>query len=105
MQRLAGDVVEYRLQFLSTNGQGEFTAEGLTPGKYGVSLMSELNGAMRTKTPPLTLSTQMSRASLFDSLRAHQFPALSYWRLTTNGIRELNPTAEFKPTCSRHLDS
>jgi len=49
MQRLAGDVVEYLPQFLSTNGLGEFTAEGLTPGKYGVSLMSELNGAMRAE--------------------------------------------------------
>ena len=49
MQRLVGDVVEYLPQFLSTNGLGEFTAEGLTPGKYQVSLMSELNGAMRSE--------------------------------------------------------
>ena len=49
MQRLVGDVVEYLPQFLSTNGLGEFTAEGLTPGKYQVSLMSELNGAMRAE--------------------------------------------------------
>jgi hypothetical protein len=49
MQRLAGDVVEYLPQFLSTNGLGEFTAEGLTPGKYQVSLMSELNGEMRAE--------------------------------------------------------
>jgi len=49
MQRLVGDVVEYLPRFLSTNGLGEFTAEGLTPGKYGVSLMSELNGAMRAE--------------------------------------------------------
>ena len=49
MQRLVGDVVEYLTQFPSTNGQGEFTAEGLTPGKYGVSLTSDLNGTMRAE--------------------------------------------------------
>ena len=44
MQRLVGDEIEYLPQFLTSNGQGEFTAEGLTPGKYEVSLMSEING-------------------------------------------------------------
>jgi hypothetical protein len=44
---MVGDEIEYLPQFLTSNGHGEFTAEGLTPGKYGVSLMSEINGEMR----------------------------------------------------------
>jgi hypothetical protein len=44
---MVGDEIEYLPQFLTSNGQGEFTAEGLTPGKYGVSLISEINGEMR----------------------------------------------------------
>ena len=50
VQRLIGsnDRSEYVNSFTSTNARGEFTVEGLIPGKYGLFVMQEGTSEMRT---------------------------------------------------------
>jgi hypothetical protein len=84
MQRLVEDVVEYLPKFLSTNGRGEFTAEGLTPGKYQVSLMSELNGAMRAENTTFEIIDADVKDITVRLVKGASFPAQSFWKLTTN---------------------
>jgi hypothetical protein len=50
LQRLIGERMEFIPQFLSSNGLGEFTAEGLIPGKYGVVLTPETNSELRAES-------------------------------------------------------
>ena len=52
LQRLIGERTEFIPRFLSSNGLGEFIAEGLIPGKYGVVLTPETNSELRAETTP-----------------------------------------------------
>ena len=47
LQRLIGDRPEYMNAFVSSNVAGNFSAEGLLPGKYTVFLMTESNTELR----------------------------------------------------------
>src|SRR4030095_1292594 len=49
VQRIVGDQMEFTPQFLMSNSLGEFTAEGLIPGKYNVFLMPDMNAELRAE--------------------------------------------------------
>ena len=47
MQRLIGERSEFMPVLITSNSRGEFAAEGLIPGKYGVALMTDPNSELR----------------------------------------------------------
>lgn len=47
LQRVIGERTEFTTVFINSNGVGEFAAEGLIPGKYGVTLMTDPNSDLR----------------------------------------------------------
>jgi hypothetical protein len=47
LQRMVGERPEFTNAFVMGNGSGNFTAEGLLPGKYTVFLMQEANAEVR----------------------------------------------------------
>lgn len=47
LQRVRGEGAEFMSTLITSNSQGEFSAEGLLPGKYSVFLMPEPNNNMR----------------------------------------------------------
>jgi hypothetical protein len=49
LRRLVGDRAEFIPQLLMSDGLGQFTVEGLIPGKYSASMMSEINGDLRAE--------------------------------------------------------
>src|SRR4030095_16128265 len=48
MQRISGQMPEYLNESVTSNGSGDFVAEGLIPGKYVASLISEPGRESRT---------------------------------------------------------
>jgi 5-hydroxyisourate hydrolase-like protein (transthyretin family) len=49
LQRLVGERSEYVPSVIATNARGDFVAEGLIPGKYGVIQFSNLTNELRTE--------------------------------------------------------
>ena len=47
LQRLAGERPEFANAMITSNGRGEFSAEGLIPGKYITYMLPEANSEMR----------------------------------------------------------
>lgn len=49
LHRLVGDRVEYVSNIANSNARGEFTVEGLMPGKYGVYLFTDPSSELRAE--------------------------------------------------------
>ena len=50
LQRILGEQSEFMNTLITSNSNGDFVAEGLLPGKYGLFLMPEANSGMRVDT-------------------------------------------------------